>query len=186
MAHKTPVAILIVIGALAWGSWFAITSLLVRKEIQSLPQETMKIQSSAFENNGFLPAKYTCDGEDIHPPLQISGVPPDAQSLVLIVDDPDAPGGTWIHWTVWNIDPAIKLIPEETVPADAVQGITSFGKPGYGGPCPPTGMHRYFFKLFALNKLLVIPPHTGVDQLVRALSTTVIAQAELIGWYSRN
>src|SRR3989338_10824520 len=114
----------------------------------------MNITSSAFKEGESMPAIYTCEGRNINPPLRFGNVPSTAVSLALIVDDPDAPMGTWVHWTMWNIDPAITEIGENSVPAGAVQGLTSSNKNAYGGPCPPSGTHRYFFKLYALDTLL--------------------------------
>lgn len=145
----------------------------------------MKIESPAFQHNQPLPAKFTCDGQNINPPLVFSEVPVETKSLVLIMDDPDAPMGTWVHWTVWNISPQIKEIAENSLPPGAVEGITSFGKPGYGGPCPPSGTHRYFFKLYALDTTLTLEPSTDKQTLEKALEGHLLAQAELIGLYSR-
>ena len=145
----------------------------------------MKITSSAFENNSSIPAKYTCDDKDFSPPLQFSQVPTEAKSLVLILDDPDAPGGTWIHWTAWNIDPKTEQIAEGTVPSGAVQGLTSFGEVGYGGPCPPSGTHRYFFKLYALDNTLELPYQAGKEDIEKVMVGHILAQAELIGTYSK-
>ncbi|OGF61723.1 hypothetical protein A2926_03100 [Candidatus Giovannonibacteria bacterium RIFCSPLOWO2_01_FULL_44_40] len=150
----------------------------------------MRIESHAFGHNQSIPAKYTCDspvGEQApNPPLEISGVPENAKSLALIVDDPDATRGvTWAHWVVLNIDPEIHEISENSVPSGALELKTSFGKPGYGGPCPPPnqdksigkGTHRYFFKLYALD----VPKINSVDEI----SAHTVASAELIGLYSR-
>lgn len=145
----------------------------------------MRITSPAFENNQPIPRKYTCDGENINPPLIFADLPEEAKSLVLIVDDPDAPMGTFTHWTVWNIDPGVSFIPENSVPEGAIEGMTDFGKPGYGGPCPPSGTHRYFFKLYALNTVLILEPKAKVNDLMQAIKDYIIAQAELIGTYSR-
>lgn len=149
----------------------------------------MKITSTAFQHNGNIPPRYTCDGENINPPLTINDVPAQAKSLVLIVDDPDAPMGTWVHWTVWNIDPAITEISENSLPKGtyeaAVEGITSFGKTGYGGPCPPSGTHRYFFKLYALDILLDLPSSAKSADIEKATSGHILASAELIGLYKR-
>ncbi len=145
----------------------------------------MKIESPAFGNNEPLPAKYTCDGEEINPPLQIGDVPEGAKSLVLIVDDPDAPGGTWVHWTVWNIDPRTTEIAENSVPESAVEGITSFGRPGYGSPCPPSGDHRYFFKLYALDIILELAPSTTIRELEAAMQGHIIREAQVVGLYKR-
>jgi|SRR3989344_7311789 len=149
---------------------------------------TMTITSSAFTSNGAILKKYTCDGTDINPPLTISGVPAKTKSLVLIVDDPDAPGlpaGGWVHWILWNIDPTTTTIPEGSIPKGASEGITSFGKPGYGGPCPPSGIHRYFFKLYALDTTLsfALPPQKSV--LEAAMEGHTLGHAELIGLYER-
>lgn len=119
------------------------------------------------------------------PPLEISGVPEGAKSMVLIMDDPDATHGLWVHWVLWNISPDTKEIPENSVPAGAAEGMTSFGKPGYGGPCPPSGTHRYFFKLCALNKKLELSPSAGKVELEEVMAGQVLDQAELIGLYSR-
>src|SRR5215467_6043491 len=115
---------------------------------------TMKITSSAFNEGGNIPSKFTCDGSDTSPPLQIAGVPSGAKSLVLIVDDPDAPGGLFTHWLAWNIDPGTGRLAEKGLPRGAIQGVNDFGRQGYSGPCPPSGTHRYFFRLFVLDQTL--------------------------------
>lgn len=145
----------------------------------------MNISSPKFINNQTIPAKYTCDGENINPPLSFSEVPKNAESLVLIMDDPDAPTGTWVHWVVWNIDPKTTEIPENSVPASVVQGKTN-RENSYGGPCPPSGTHRYFFKLFALNKILDISGQTDANNLMKIIDKNIIARAELIGLYKRS
>lgn len=145
--------------------------------------EKMVISSPAFENNRDIPAKYTCDGDNVNPPLEISDVPEETKSLLLIVDDPDAPMGTWIHWTVWNINPQTKAIEENSVPQGATEGMTDFGQPGYGGPCPPSGTHRYFFKLYALDTALQLDSSAKVNDLETAMEGHILAQAELIGLY---
>src|SRR3989344_3924638 len=115
----------------------------------------MKILSPAFEANQMIPPKYTCDGENINPPLQIADVPANTKSLILISDDPDASMGTWVHWTVWNIPPETKEIGENSAPIGAVEGMTSFGDKGYGGPCPPSGPLPIFFNYNVLDAWLV-------------------------------
>jgi Raf kinase inhibitor-like YbhB/YbcL family protein len=146
----------------------------------------MKLSSSVFTNGENIPIRYTCDGEDVNPPLFISGVPEGARSLALVMDDPDAPAGLWVHWTVWNIDPRTVEIPEDSVPAGAEQGLTSSGRREYGGPCPPDREHRYFFRLYALDtKLDLDPLQTGKDELKEAIHGHVLAQAELMGRYDR-
>lgn len=144
----------------------------------------MKIESSAFKHNEKIPAKYTCDGENISPPLAISEVPGNAKSLVLIVHDPDAPAGTWVHWNVWNIPPQTKEVREGGVP-QGIEGATSFNKPGYGGPCPPSGTHRYFFKLYALDTMLDLPSSAMKGEIEKSMTGHIIAYHEFIGLYER-
>lgn len=142
----------------------------------------MIITSSAFENNGLIPSKFTCDGNDVNPPLKIEGVPEETQSLVLIVDDPDAPMGTWDHWIVWNIPPT-EEIEEDSVPG--VEGLNDFNKHSYGGPCPPSGIHRYFFKAYALDTKLDLDPNSRKEDVERALEEHILSRGELIGLYRR-
>lgn len=146
----------------------------------------MTIESSAFRNNELIPSKYTCDGDNINPPLDIKGAPKGTKSLVFIVDDPDAPGGTWVHWTVWNISPDTAEIAEGSSPVEGVEGETDFGRPGYGGPCPPSGAHRYFFKVYALDGSLNLSPQARKPALERAMAGHILDKAELIGLYRRN
>src|SRR5215469_8218364 len=145
---------------------------------------TMKITSSAFHEGANIPSKFTCDGSDTSPPLQIADVPSGAKSLALIVDDPDAPGGLFTHWMVWNIPPDAGAIGEGSTPKGA-QGTNDFGKSGYGGPCPPSGAHRYYFKVFALDRELDLPSGAKRTQLDTAMKSHVIAQGELMGRYVR-
>ena len=144
----------------------------------------MKITSSAFDEGGNIPSKFTCDGSDTSPPMQITGVPPAAKSLVLIVDDPDAPGGLFTHWLLWNIPPQTNSIAEGGAPK-GVQGTNDFGKSGYRGPCPPPGTHRYSFKIFALDGELDLRTGAKRSQVDAAIKGHVIAQGQLIGRYSR-
>lgn len=145
----------------------------------------MKLESSAFTNEGELPNRYTCDGANINPHLQISEVPQSAQSLVITLVDPDAPSGLWVHWTVWNIDPKTVEIKENSVPLNAIEGITSFEKSGYGGACPPSGEHRYIFHLYALDNVLTLTGEAKYDILMKALEGHILAQTALISRYSR-
>lgn len=152
----------------------------------------MKITSNAFAEGETIPARYTCAGEDVSPPLTILGVPKDAKSLALICDDPDAPAGTWTHWLIWNIDPKLGLLPESIVKAQyalggsAAQGVNDFGRVGYGGPCPPPGKpHRYFFRLFALKKTLELSPGATRAQLEKAMKGPAIDEAVLMGRFGR-
>jgi Raf kinase inhibitor-like YbhB/YbcL family protein len=158
--------------------------------IRNVPGEERKmsvlsIASPAFSHQGMIPAKHTCDGADVNPPLSIGNVPEKSKSLALIVDDPDAPMGTWVHWVVWNIGPGTKGIPENSVPQGALQGTNDFRKQGYGGPCPPSGTHRYFFKLYALDASLPLKAGATKAQLEQAMKGHVLAQAELVGLYRR-
>jgi Raf kinase inhibitor-like YbhB/YbcL family protein len=144
----------------------------------------IKITSSAFQQGGNIPSKFTCDGLDSSPHLQINGVPPETKSLVLIADDPDAPGGLFTHWLVWNISPQTNLIAEGTTPK-GVQGTNDFGKSGYKGPCPPPGTHRYSFKIFALDRELDLRSGAKRSQVDAATKGHIIAQGELVGRYAR-
>jgi len=146
----------------------------------------LTITSPAFAGKSAIPARYTCDGEDINPALQIGAVPNGAKSLALIVDDPDAPAGTWVHWVVWNIPPQTREIPENGLPAGAVQGLNDWKRNSYGGPCPPSGTHRYFFRLYALDATLNLAATTSKAALLRAMQGHIIAQGELMGTYRRN
>lgn len=145
----------------------------------------MKLLSKAFENGDIIPAKYSCEGENCSPPLEISEVPEDTQSLVLIMDDPDAPGNIFTHWLVWNIPPTTISIAEDSIPPGAVEGTTSFGKPGYGGPCPPRGKHRYFFKLYALDTPFNFSQTAGKADIEDAIGGHIIGEVELMGLYER-
>ncbi len=145
----------------------------------------MKITTTAFQEGGNIPSKFTCDGADANPPLRFEGVPAEAKSLALIVDDPDAPGGLFTHWLVWNIDPKTAAVEENGAPSNSVQGKNDFGKSGYGGPCPPSGTHRYFFKIFALDRQLDLAAGSKRAQLDAQMRGHIIAQGELMGRYSR-
>lgn len=145
----------------------------------------MKLTSKAFSHNQLIPAKYTCDGADVNPPLTISDVPAGAQSLALIVDDPDAPAGDWVHWTLWNMAPSTASITENSVPAGATQGLTDFGRVGYGGPCPPSGTHRYQFKLYALDMTLLLDQSARKADIERSIAGHILDQTILIGLYQR-
>ena len=144
----------------------------------------MKISSPAFQNGGSIAAKFSHEGGNSNPPLKIEGVPPNAKSLALIVDDPDAPSGLFTHWLVWNIDPKMTSIAEHSVPNGAVEGTNDFGESGYGGPQPPAGTHRYFFKIFALDRTLDVSAGAKRREFEKAIKGHVIAQAELMGRFS--
>jgi Raf kinase inhibitor-like YbhB/YbcL family protein len=144
-----------------------------------------RLSSTAFQNNGFIPSKYTCDGIDINPPLAIENIPPGTKSMALIADDPDAPMGTWVHWVVWNIPPDMKEIKENNGPKGAAFGLNDFKTQTYGGPCPPSGTHRYFFKLYALDTILTLNPGAKKSDVEKAMKGHIISQTELIGLYKR-
>jgi Raf kinase inhibitor-like YbhB/YbcL family protein len=150
----------------------------------SLPR-IMQLHSNAFGNNQSIPSKYTCDDGNINPPLSITDVPAGAKSLVLIVNDPDAPSGNWIHWLVWNIDPSTREITESSVPEGATEGTNSFGQTSYGGPCPPSGTHRYLFNLYALDIVPDLSSDAKYQNVEVAMSGHIIDQATLIGLYQK-
>jgi len=147
-------------------------------------EDQMRISSPAFENGGKIPAKYSCDGQDASPEIAIEGVPPGAQSLVLIVDDPDAPGGTFVHWVMYNIPPSTTVIPENG--SAGTQGVNSGGEQGWNSVCPPSGSHRYFFKVYALDAVLSLYPQAADKRAVEAaMRGHVLATAEIMATYSR-
>ncbi|HXN41157.1 MAG TPA: YbhB/YbcL family Raf kinase inhibitor-like protein [Myxococcaceae bacterium] len=155
---------------------------------------SLKLTSSAFSPKGKIPAKYTCEGSDVSPPLAWSGIPPGAKSLALIVDDPDAPDPrapkmTWVHWVLYDLPVSAHGLPEavqkDALPAGTREGLNDWKRTGYGGPCPPIGEHRYFFKLYALDTVL---PDLGTPtkaQLEKAIQGHILAQAELVGTYEK-
>lgn len=153
--------------------------------VEAKDMGTLKLSSSAFKHSDSIPSKYTCDGADVNPPLVIENAPLNTKSLALIVDDPDAPAGNWVHWVVWNIDPTTNEIKENTVPSGALQGINDFRRHDYGGPCPPSGTHHYFFKLYALDMMLNLGQKANKAELERAMKGHIITQGELIGLYRR-
>lgn len=142
----------------------------------------MRITSSAFTHEGLIPPKYTCDGDDVSPPLAISEVPDGVSHLVLVVDDPDAPGGVWDHWVAYDI-PVTVEIPEAA--RLGTSGRNSWGRAGYGGPCPPSGTHRYFFTVYAVDSALGLEPEADKRQVLDALEGRVVAEATLVGRYTR-
>lgn len=149
------------------------------------------ITSNAFHQGGSIPVKYTCDGENISPPLTWSGIPSNTQSIALIMEDPDAPGGIFVHWIIFNIPSFLTELPEDIpkfpVIVDGIQQrTTSFGTIGYGGPCPPRGeTHRYFFKIFALDIRLTLPPGASKSDILREMNGHILSTEEFIGFYKR-
>lgn len=160
---------------------FIFTDFVLTNKLQG--GENMRLTSPAFENNGYIPKKFTCDGEDINPALEIYDIPAKTQSLALIVDDPDAPMGTWVHWVIFDI-PVINRLDENSIPGK--QGINDFGRQDYGGPCPPSGTHRYFFKIYALDKRLDLSEGISKQDLEKAMQGHILDKVELIGLYKRN
>ena len=152
--------------------------------IQS-PNNFFKLSSPVFIASGDIPKIYTCDGLDVNPPLLISGVPEAAKSLALIVDDPDAPFGDFTHWILWNIAPDTAEIKENSVPPEVVEGTTDFERSGWGGPCPPSGTHRYRFKLYALDITLDLPVSARKKELEAAMHGHILDQTVLVGKYAR-
>ena len=142
----------------------------------------MKLTSPEFENGNMIPRKFTCEGDNIHPTLIIEDIPTGTKSLALIVDDPDAPMGTWVHWVSFNI-PVVSQIDEDSIPGK--QGINDFGRKDYGGPCPPSGTHRYFFKLYALDNVLDLNEGINKEALEDAVEGHILDKAELIGLYKK-
>lgn len=145
----------------------------------------MKITSPAFKEGGVIPERFSKNGQNVSPELRIEGMPAEAKSLALIVDDPDAPVGLFTHWLVWNIDPKTTAIAERSAPGAAVQGKNDFGEIGYGGPQPPSGTHRYFFKIFALDRALDLKPGAKRREVDAAMKGHVIAQGQTMGRYSK-
>jgi Raf kinase inhibitor-like YbhB/YbcL family protein len=141
------------------------------------------VRSPSFQANTLIPKKYSCDGEGVNPPLTIEGVPKESKSLVLVVDDPDASGGTFDHWVVWDIPPSTTKIAEHSIPG--TEGLNSARQKGFMSPCPPSGTHRYFFKVYALDVELKLDAKTTKRDLERALQNHILSRGELIGLYHR-
>jgi len=150
----------------------------------------MEIDSTAFKHGGIIPLKYTCDGVNVSPPLSWSHFPKDTKSFALICDDPDAPMGTWVHWVIYDIPVVITQLPENVAPQrepvqGGKQGTNDFRKIGYGGPCPPGGEHRYYFKLYAMDGMTNLKSGVTTEQLLRTMKGHILAEAQLIGKYRR-
>lgn len=153
-------------------------------DLNNVKEGNMKI-TTVFADGGQIPAKYTCDGDDSAPVLNISDVPDNAKNLALIVDDPDAPMKTWVHWVLYNIPADTKVIDNSNLPAWIKAGKTDFGRTGWGGPCPPSGVHRYYFKLYALDKAFDLPSGLTKEQLKMEIKDHIIEKAQVMGTYSR-
>ena len=170
--------------------YFLSLSLLILPIIVSaktMELKQMELTSTAFSNNQIIPKKYTCDGDDISPSLAWKNAPENTKSFVLLVDDPDAPRGTWDHWILFNIPADINSLPENMteLPVGTKEAINSWGNTGYGGPCPPSGVHRYFFKLYALDVMLTINKKPTRAHIIDAMDGHIIEQVNLIGKYQR-
>lgn len=146
----------------------------------------LKLRTSAFKNKERVPAKYTCDGEDVNPPFAFEDVPAEAQSLAFLVEDPDSKGKTWLHWAVYNIDPGATGIREDSIPMAGMECMSDFGHVGYGGPCPAQGTHRYNFKLFALDTRLDLSEDATLEEIYEAIEGHVIESDQITGLYSRD
>ena len=174
------------------GVWIFISPLLqqsftLSSGISPLPSATtsMQLTSSAFVHNGTIPQRYTCQGLNVSPPLSLSGTPPSTKSIAFIMDDPDAPQGTWTHWLWWNASSSLQTLSENTFPLQVIQGTTSAGSVGYHGPCPPSGTHRYIFHAYALDTLRTLSSSTTAPLLRSAMQGHILAQGQLIGLYSQ-
>jgi len=180
--------LIVIIGAYFAYNYFSIQNESSRK-IETNTNEDMdfksrmRITSTSFDNQQKISDNYTCTGQNVNPPLQFFGIPENAKSLVLIMDDPDAPNGTFVHWTIFDMDPSTDLIEENSKPKSGVEGMTSFEETGYGGPCPPSGLHRYYFKLYALDTKLGLSDDADKSMIEKRMKGHVIDQAEIVGVY---
>lgn len=144
----------------------------------------LKLASPAFSNGGAIPAPFTCAGIDVNPPLVLSRVPKGTRSLALVVDDPDAPGEVWVHWLIWNIDPATRRIERHSLPSGAIQGVNGWQSLRYRGPCPPSGTHHYYFRLYALSEPVNLAAGASRSDLERAMQGKIIDSSQLMGTYT--
>ncbi|MFA5143884.1 MAG: YbhB/YbcL family Raf kinase inhibitor-like protein [Candidatus Omnitrophota bacterium] len=170
----------------------AVTVFFVHGAVYSKGEGPVKLSvtSSAFKDEEAIPGKYTCDGKDVSPPLAWSDIPPGTRSVALICDDPDAPRGTWVHWVIFNMPPQskglVENVPGEEVLADgSVQGVNDSRQIGYGGPCPPSGVHRYYFKVYALDTMISLAPGATKKDLEGAMAGHILADGQIMGRYSR-
>jgi Raf kinase inhibitor-like YbhB/YbcL family protein len=178
------IIILLIVLFFVYQKSFIVQEHLLNKE-QIIVSESLMEVKSAFNNSERIPVEFTCEGDNVSPPLFISGIPNSAKSLAIIADDPDSPSGTWVHWVIFNIIPRGDSMQIKEDESPGTEGVTSFKKIGYGGPCPPSGSHRYFFKVYALNEILNRKEGATKQQLEEAMQGHIIEKAELIGLYSR-
>ena len=161
------------------------------KKAESSTNLNITVSSDAFQEGEMIPKKYTCDGEDVSPSVSWTGLPAETKSVVLVCDDPDAPGDTWVHWILYNLPPNSGGLPEGVPPAEMLDGggnhgINSWNRYGYGGPCPPSGVHRYFFKIYALDTVLDIDARATEKNVLQAMEGHILIQGQLMGKYSRS
>ncbi|KAA9340870.1 YbhB/YbcL family Raf kinase inhibitor-like protein [Adhaeribacter soli] len=150
--------------------------------MNDIQEPYLMLSSPAFTEGQHIPEKYTCDGENVSPLLQIGDIPEGTESLALILEDPDAPHGTFTHWLIWDMPPIHTIMEGEKL---GTEGKNDFGQMGYGGPCPPNGTHRYYFRLYALSQKLNLPENTSKEELLKAIEPVKLAKAELMGKYNR-
>jgi Raf kinase inhibitor-like YbhB/YbcL family protein len=153
-----------------------------RKKMSAGAVAALNVSSKAIESHKFIPVRYTCEGENISPPLDIAGIPEQSRSLVLIVEDPDAIGATWLHWMVFNIPP-VNHLDEDDIPGE--QAVNDFGQCNYGGPCPPSGTHRYYFKVYALDEVLPMSEGVSRTEVMEAMEDHVLAYGEIVCLYRK-
>ena len=173
--------------------WFFALGLAVAQGAMPMPpgKHLMQLTSTAFKSGGAIPKQFTCEGKNVSPPLTWTGASANVKSFALIVDDPDAPNGTWVHWVVYDLPATTTELPQDTpksqsIAGNAKQGINDFKQVGYGGPCPPPGKaHRYFFKLYALDEMLNLKPGATKKEIEKAMTSHIVGTAELIGTYER-
>lgn len=158
--------------------------LILVSNLESMEYMNFRLTSKVFKEHQSIPIKYGCNGENISPPLEWEGAPPETKSFVLIVEDPDAPSKVWSHWIVYNIPASIHESKEGKPPKDALEGINDFGDIGYGGPCPPSGTHRYFFKLYSLNRLLDLDQGATKQEVEKAIQNHILKETQLMGTYT--
>lgn len=171
-------------------AWIILIPLTTGAEMKGGSIMKFKVESPAFQDGGMIPKKYTCDGFDVSPPLIWTGIPAETKGIAVIVDDPDAPMGTWVHWIVYNILPGTKGLPENVPPLKTLsnggkQGTNDFRKTGYGGPCPPGGTHRYYFRVYALDAEVDLDAGATKAELLKVMEGHVISEGELMGRYKR-
>lgn len=177
---------------MSYSTWKIVLGVLILTWFTRGEVMAFEISSSAFDEGAVIPVEYTCDGSDRSPGLTWRGIPREAKSLVLVSDDPDAPAGSWVHWVMYNIPVEAAGLPEgvppeEIVERGAAQGRNDFGRIGYGGPCPPPGKpHRYFFRLFALDADLKLPPGLRRSEVMEKVESHILTETQVMGYYSRN